>query len=767
MHDSAVTGLTRTAATTVSTHRHGRDQRLRDREADGARERVDVRRRARDEIARARTLDDGERQRQHLAHEVLAQPREHLLREHERGAPRKPGQRGLGDHRHDEDGDHAVDVCGRRPVIDRLHEHAEQKRPDEAGQSRERVQAEHDGEAAAVAAQQDGRVPAHLRPCGDRQPLVHAASSLVTAKRYAALDRSSSRCVPVAATRPLGDQDDAVGLVEDERAAGHDDGRAAPARLVQALRDPRLGVRVDRARRLDQNQDFGLCQQCARQDQALALTARERAAALLHVAVEPLRQRVEHILGVRDGDRGEQLLVRRPIPWVELLPEAAREEERVGLADDDAAPQLLEREFRDRHAAEGDEPVVDEAAEAVRDSGAFVGLGRDDGRQHAGLDDEAGARVREQRAGRRLRRGLPGLADERLDPQDREHPLHADVRAGDLVDRLCRNAQGDHEEGGIAVERDELARADRPLDCEPRAEPGDDDDEHAGQEHLRGVERCLGQRHPHACQADLLRAPAIPVEEDSLAADAAQHPQAGDRVGPDRRQLAHLLALLALPRLQRPDHRRQARDEDRDPEQHDQAEQGRRRQQDRRDDEVRGDRPGEPCGDVERPARAKRVVGDGRDDLARRQARPDRSTGQRRVVRDDLNHPVARLQPVADGDAVPERSRHGLNDAESEQGAGPREQCLGVPGPDPVVDRSAEDPRQQCLREHPDDPEGHPEQERVELLPSDPDQEARRRARVRRPRIAEGKLLHRRASVCGESEKSAMMDLWPSGHLSR
>ena len=68
-------------------------------------------------------------------------------------------------------------------------------------------------------------------------------------------------------------------------------------------------------------------------------------------------------------------------------------------------------------------------------------------------------------------RRLAGLADERLDPQDREHPLHADVRAGDLVDRLGRDAQGDHEEGGIAVERDELAGADRPLDREPRAEP--------------------------------------------------------------------------------------------------------------------------------------------------------------------------------------------------------------------------------------------------------------------------------------------------------
>ena len=56
--------------------------------------------------------------------------------------------------------------------------------------------------------------------------------------------------------------------------------------------------------------------------------------------------------------------------------------------------------------------------------------------------------------------GAAGLADERLDPHDREHPLRADERARDLVDGLGGDTQRDHEEGGIAVEGDELARAD-------------------------------------------------------------------------------------------------------------------------------------------------------------------------------------------------------------------------------------------------------------------------------------------------------------------
>ena len=348
-----------------------------------------------------------------------------------------------------------------------------------------------------------------------------------------------------------------------------------------------------------------------------------------------------------------------------------------------------------------------------------------------------------------------------------EHPLGADERAGDLVDRLGRHAQRDHEEGGIAVEGDELAGADLTLDREPRAEPGDDDDEDARQEHLRRVERRLWQGHPDTGTADFLRAAPVAVEEDPLAADAAQHPQAGDGVGPDRGQPAHLLPLLALARLERPDHRRKARDEDRHPDQDDDAEQRRRREQHRRDDEVRGDRTCEPRRDVERAAGPERVVRDGRDHLAGGQAPADRRPGERGVVRDDLDHPVARLQPVADRDAVAQRAGDRLDDAEPEEGGRPRDERLGVTGRDALVDRAAEHPRQQRLREHPDDPEGHAECERPGLMAPDPEQEPRRRTRVGRARIGEGELPHRRASVCAAPAKSAMMSPWPSGLPSR
>ena len=170
-------------------------------------------------------------------------------------------------------------------------------------------------------------------------------------------------------------------------------------------------MRVDGAGRLDEDQDLRLREQCAGEHEPLALTARERAAALLHVAVEPLGQRVEDVLGVGDGDRLDDLVVRGAAPRVELLAQRAGEEERVRLADDDAPPQLRERERRDRDAAERDETVVDEAAEPVCEPGALVGTGRDDAREHAGLDDESRPRVCEQRSLRRCRLEHVGLAD--------------------------------------------------------------------------------------------------------------------------------------------------------------------------------------------------------------------------------------------------------------------------------------------------------------------------------------------------------------------
>ena len=154
-------------------------------------------------------------------------------------------------------------------------------RPDQAGEGGQRVQAEHDGEAAAVAAQPDGRVPADLGPVGDRKPLAHR--DVLPRDRERGRRRStaaargacrSRRRVRRRAGRRVGAGRAAAGWRSSRRSCG-------PGARLQPLGDPGLGVRVDRAGRLDQDQDLGVGQQRAGQDQPLPLTAGERAAALL------------------------------------------------------------------------------------------------------------------------------------------------------------------------------------------------------------------------------------------------------------------------------------------------------------------------------------------------------------------------------------------------------------------------------------------------------------------------------------------------------
>ena len=87
----------------------------------------------------------------------------------------------------------------------------------------------------------------------------------------------------------------------------------------------------------------------------------------------------------------------------------------------------------------------------------------------------------------------------------------------------------------------------------------------------------------------------IAVEERRLAADSAQHAQPGGGVGAERGQLADLLALLELPRLERLDDEAEQEDEHGHADQDDEPEHDGRRQQDERDDEVRR-RPRRPAG---------------------------------------------------------------------------------------------------------------------------------------------------------------------------
>jgi len=130
--------------------------------------------------------------------------------------------------------------------------------------------------------------------------------------------------------------------------------------------------------------------------------------------------------------------------------------------------------------------------------------------------------------------------------------------------------------------------------------------------------------------------------------------------------LADFLALVTLPGLQGPNHERKAHHQHGHAEQHHEPEHERGSQEHGGDDEVGGDRAREARRDVEGASGPHRVVRDRRDDLTGRQFRPHRGTAPRRMVRDDLEHPEGRLQPVADGRTVTQHPGYGLDRSEPE-----------------------------------------------------------------------------------------------------
>ena len=302
-------------------------------------------------------------------------------------------------------------------------------------------------------------------------------------------------------------EDDVVGPVEDERARRHDDGRAPGPGLGEPRRDARLGVGVDRARRLDEHECLGVGEQRPGQREALALAAGEGAAALLDLVVEAAGERLEHVVTTRDRQRGEDRRVVVLAPRVELVAQRAGEEAGVGLGHDDPSPQLGERGVGEAGPVDARLGLLGaEPAEPVGQDGGVLGAGGHDDGEAAGLDADAAARLDEARGGRRA----GGASSARVDlvgphPQDPDELACPDVRAGGAVDHLGRRAQRDDEEGRVAVEGDELAGRDLAVDGEARPEPHDDEHEDAGQQHLRRVERRLVAGDPVADGAHGLR----------------------------------------------------------------------------------------------------------------------------------------------------------------------------------------------------------------------------------------------------------------------
>ena len=100
------------------------------------------------------------------------------------------------------------------------------------------------------------------------------------------------------------------------RQAVRDDDHGAPGdQLAQVVEEDRLGLRVEGAGRLVQDQDARLRQQRAGDRQALLLAAGEVGAVLLQQGVVALGQALDELVGPGDAGGGDDLLEGAPWAW--------------------------------------------------------------------------------------------------------------------------------------------------------------------------------------------------------------------------------------------------------------------------------------------------------------------------------------------------------------------------------------------------------------------------------------------------------------------
>ena len=144
---------------------------------------------------------------------------------------------------------------------------------------------------------------------------------------------------------------DVVGPVEQQRAGRDEQGAPARAVVGEQAGDPGLGVGVDGARRLDEDEDVRGAKEGAGEGDPLALPSGEGAAALVEAVVEPVVEGFEDVTGRGGGEGGIPVGVRGA---TEGGPQGAAEQVGVGLADDDRLPDGADRPVIERGLAPRD-----------------------------------------------------------------------------------------------------------------------------------------------------------------------------------------------------------------------------------------------------------------------------------------------------------------------------------------------------------------------------------------------------------------------------
>ena len=339
--------------------------------------------------------------------------------------------------------------------------------------------------------------------------------------------------------RPLVQEQHAIGGQHRVHAAGDHEGQPVLPELVERGTDAPLGLVVDAAGAVVQDQDARLDQQRAGDRHALLLTARQGHAALAHVRVVAVGELGDERVRLRGAGGGLHLGVGGVRPAVgDVLADGAAEQGGLLQHDADLPAQRLQRGVADVGAVDGDAAGGDvvEARDQVDDR-ALARPGRADDRQglggsgakahlaqHRGADPEVAERhplecqpfaEGRQRGGARL---LPHL---RLGVQDLEDPLGAGGRLRDRHHDHPQHRDREHGDDQVALERHQLADGEAFRQDLDAAAPGDDHGADVGhREHQRDGQREQA-RHLHHL---VVEAAALGLEPLLLA------PRAGERL---------------------------------------------------------------------------------------------------------------------------------------------------------------------------------------------------------------------------------------------
>ena len=334
-------------------------------------------------------------------------------------------------------------------------------------------------------------------------------------------------------------QQHAVGGQHRVHAAGDDEGQPVLSELVQGGADAPLGLVVDAAGAVVQDQDARLDQQRASDRHPLLLPARQCHAALADVRVVAVGELRDERVRLRGAGGRLHVGVGRVRPAVgDVLTDGAAEQGGLLQHDADLPPQRLQRDAADVGAVDGDAAGGDviEARDQVDDR-ALAGPGRaDDGQrlggsgaeahlaQHRRADPEVaeGHPLERQPFAQRRQRGGAGLLLHlRLGVQDLEDPLGAGGCLGDRHHDHPQHRDREHGDDQVALERDQLADGQALRQDLDAAAPGDHHGADVGhREHQRDGQREQA-RHLHHL---VVEAAALGLEPLLLA------PRAGERL---------------------------------------------------------------------------------------------------------------------------------------------------------------------------------------------------------------------------------------------